>query len=180
MVMANTPVCSRRTLSCCIVLITQERTLMDPSAPLPRRRFLNWFLGTSVGALMAAIVYPIARFASPPRIPEATTNQVEAGDVSDAAFSQKGFKIIRFGAEPVILLKAAEGEYRAFSATCTHLDCIVGYQKDRSRIFCNCHGGAYDLNGRNVSGPPPRPLIAYKVNLIAKGSEPAKIVVSKA
>ena len=100
--------------------------------------------------------------------------------MSDEAFSKKGFKIVRFGAEPVILLKAAEGEYRAFSATCTHLDCIVGYQKDRSRIFCNCHGGAYDLNGRNVSGPPPRPLVPYKVNLVAKGSEPAKIVVSKA
>ena len=153
---------------------------MDVTAPVPRRRFLNWFLGTTAGALVASVLYPIIRFASPPRIPEATTNQVEAGDVSDPALMQKGFKIVRFGAEPVILLKAAEGEYRAFSATCTHLDCIVGYQKDRSRIFCNCHGGAYDLNGRNVSGPPPRPLTAYKVNLVAKGSEPAKIVVSKA
>jgi cytochrome b6-f complex iron-sulfur subunit len=153
---------------------------MDNSAPIPRRRFLNWFLGTSFGALVAAVIYPIARFASPPRIPEATTNSVEAGDVSDAAFSQKGFKIVRFGAEPVILLKAAEGEYRAFSATCTHLDCIVGYQKDRSRIFCNCHGGGPETLRPFRSYAPPRPLTAYKVNLVAKGSEPAKIVVSKA
>ncbi|HEX3069948.1 MAG TPA: ubiquinol-cytochrome c reductase iron-sulfur subunit [Thermoanaerobaculia bacterium] len=153
---------------------------MESMVPVPRRRFINWLLGGTFGALVASVIYPIIRFASPPRIPEATTNQVEAGDVSDPVFSAKGFKIIRFGAEPVILLKASETEFRAFSATCTHLDCIVGYQKDRSQIFCNCHGGTYDLNGRNVAGPPPRPLIAYKVNLIAKGSEPAKIVVSRA
>jgi Rieske Fe-S protein len=105
---------------------------------------------------------------------------VEAGDTSDPQLMAKGFKIVRFGAEPVILVKASDTEYRAFSATCTHLDCIVGYQKERTRLFCNCHGGAYDLNGRNVSGPPPRPLTVYKVNLLAKGSEPAKIVVSRA
>jgi cytochrome b6-f complex iron-sulfur subunit len=153
---------------------------MEDLAVLPRRRFLNWFLGTSFGALLASVLYPVIRFASPPRIPEATTSQVEAGDVSDPLLMARGFKIVRFGAEPVILLKVTDGEYRAFSATCTHLDCIVGFQKDRSRIFCNCHGGAYDLNGRNVSGPPPRPLTAFKVNLLAKGSEPAKIVVSRA
>jgi len=153
---------------------------MEDLAVLPRRRFLNWFLSTSFGALLASVLYPVIRFASPPRIPEATTSQVEAGDVSDPLLMAKGFKIVRFGAEPVILLKVTDAEYRAFSATCTHLDCIVGFQKDRSRIFCNCHGGVYDLNGRNVSGPPPRPLTAFKVNLLAKGSEPAKIVVSRA
>lgn len=153
---------------------------MGALEPIPRRSFLNWFLGTSLGALVASVLYPVFRFASPPRIPEATTNQVEAGDVSDPVLLDKGFKIVRFGAEPVILLKASDTEYKAFSATCTHLDCIVAYQKDRSRIFCNCHGGIYDLTGKNIGGPPPRPLTAYKVNLISKGSEPAKIVVSRA
>lgn len=153
---------------------------MDAFAPQPRRTFVNWFLGTTLGAVAATFIYPILRYVSPPRIPEATTNQVEAGDVSDTVLKDKGFKIIRFGAEPVILLKAGDTDYRAFSATCTHLDCIVGYQREQTRIYCNCHGGCYDLNGRNVAGPPPRPLTAFKVNLVTKGSEPAKIVVSRA
>jgi len=153
---------------------------MEALESRPRRSFLNWFLGSSLVAVVGSFLYPIIRFISPPRIPEATTNQVEAGDTSDPVLLDKGYKIVRFGAEPVILVKVTDSEYRAFSATCTHLDCIVGYQKDRTRIFCNCHGGTYDLNGRNVAGPPPRPLTAYKVNLIAKGSEPAKIVVSRA
>jgi Rieske Fe-S protein len=152
---------------------------MDALPTPQRRHFINWFLGTSFGALIASVVYPVFRFISPPRIPEATTQQVEAGDVSEPIFLEKGFKIVRFGADPVIVVKVAEGDFRAFSATCTHLDCIVGYQKDRSRMWCNCHGGAYDLNGRNVAGPPPAPLTVFKVNLVPKGGS-STIVVSKA
>ena len=148
---------------------------------IERRSFLNWFLGTSFGALFISVLYPAARFVSPPRIPEATTNQIEAGTTADPVFSDKGFKIVRFGAEPVVLIKVSDTDFRAFTATCTHLDCVVGYQKDQSRIFCNCHGGAYDLNGRNISGPPPRPLTPFKVNLASKGAgQPAAIVISKA
>ena len=147
-----------------------------------RRRFLNWFLGTSFGAMFVAVAYPIVRFVSPPRIPEAATNQIEAGLTNDPIFSDKGFKIVRFGAEPVILIRVSDAEFRAFSATCTHLDCIVGLSKEKSSIFCNCHGGQYDLtSGKNIGGPPPRPLTPFKVNLVAKkAGDPATIVISKA
>ena len=149
--------------------------------PVPeRRRFLNWLLGTSFGALMVSVLYPIARFVSPPRIPEPSTAQIEAGVTDDPTFREKAFKIVRFGADPVIVVRAADDDYRAFSATCTHLDCIVGYQKDRNRLWCNCHGGAYDLTGRNIAGPPPRPLTAFKVNLAPKSGGASTIVVSKA
>jgi len=147
---------------------------------MQRRRFINWFLGTSLGALGASVLYPLVRYISPPRIPEPSTAQVEAGPADDPAFREKGFKIVRFGADPVIVVRAAESDFRAFSATCTHLDCIVGFQKERNRIWCNCHGGTYDLTGRNVAGPPPRPLTAFKVNLVAKSGGAPTIVVSKA
>ncbi len=150
------------------------------ATPFDRRSLLNWFVGTSFGALILTVIYPVLRFITPPRIAEASANEVEAGEVNDPELREKGFKIIRFGADPVILIRADENKFHAFTATCTHLDCIVGYQKEHSRIWCNCHGGAYDLTGRNVSGPPPKPLTAYKVNLVAKGSGPATIVVSKA
>lgn len=149
--------------------------------PIERRRFVNWFLGTTFGALVVSVVYPVLRYVSPPRIAEAVTNTVDAGPTNDPQLMEKGFKIVRFGAEPVILIKVAENDFRAFSATCTHLDCIVGYSKDSSRMVCNCHGGQYDLTGRNVAGPPPRPLTVFKVNLASKrGGEPATIVISKA
>jgi Rieske Fe-S protein len=153
---------------------------MEASIP-DRRRFINWVLGTGFGALTASILYPVLRYVSPPRMPEASTNQIEAGPANDPQLMDKGFKIVRFGAEPVILIRVSDTDLRAFSATCTHLDCIVGYQKDKTRIYCNCHGGVYDLNGRNVAGPPPRPLTPYKVNLATKGAgQPPAVVISKA
>ncbi|HUP46071.1 MAG TPA: ubiquinol-cytochrome c reductase iron-sulfur subunit [Thermoanaerobaculia bacterium] len=148
--------------------------------PLDRRRLLNWFLGTSFGALLLSILYPLIRFVTPPRIAEASMNEVEAGLIDDAELRERGFKIVRFGADPVILVRTADAKFYAYSATCTHLDCIVGFQKDHNRIWCNCHGGGYDLQGRNISGPPPRPLTPYKVNLAASGSGPETIVISKA
>jgi cytochrome b6-f complex iron-sulfur subunit len=145
-----------------------------------RRRFLNWLLGTSAGTLVASVLYPVVRYVSPPEVPEASTNQVDAGPVNDPELIDAGFKIVRFGVEPVIVLRLSETDIRAFSATCTHLSCIVGFRRDKNRIWCNCHNGQYDLQGRNVAGPPPRPLTPFKVDLVSRGSgQPATIVVSR-
>lgn len=154
---------------------------MDSSAPqLPRRRFLNWLLGTSLFGLFASVAYPVVRFLAPPDVPEASTNRVEAGPTNDPEILEKGYKIVRFGAEPVLVLKTAQGEFRAFGATCTHLDCIVEYQKDKRRIWCNCHNGEYDLNGQVVAGPPPRPLPRYEVHVLETGAgQPGTLVVSR-
>src|ERR1700760_2532291 len=62
---------------------------MEALESRPRRRFLNYFLGSSLGAVVVSFLYPIIRFASPPLIPEATTNQVEAGDTSDPAIAPR-------------------------------------------------------------------------------------------
>ena len=146
-----------------------------------RRSFLSWLLGTSFGALFGTVMYPVARFLSPPDIPEASTRQVDAGAVNDPELLDKGFKILRFGNEPVILVRVDEEEFRAFAGTCTHLDCIVEFHREPGRIWCNCHNGEYDLRGRVVSGPPPRPLETFEVDLVSKASgQPKTIVVSRA
>ncbi|RMG55557.1 MAG: Rieske (2Fe-2S) protein [Acidobacteria bacterium] len=83
-------------------------------------------------------------------------------------------KIFKFGSKPGILIQTPAGEFRAFSAICTHLGCIVQYRPDLRHIWCACHNGHYDLYGRNIAGPPPRPLERYQVNI--RGDE---IIVSK-
>ena len=145
-----------------------------------RRSFLDWFLGTAAGALLVALVYPVVRFLDPPETAEASASEVEAGPVNDPAFVDRGFKVVSFGADPVIVVRARDNDFRAFAATCTHLSCIVEYRKDKELIWCNCHNGAYDLGGRNVAGPPPKPLRPYAVNLMAAGpGQPESIVISK-
>jgi Rieske Fe-S protein len=68
----------------------------------------------------------------------------------------------------------SDGQYRALSATCTHLSCTVQYRGDLRQVWCACHNGMYDLAGRNLSGPPPRPLEQYDVHV--RGDE---IIVSR-
>jgi Rieske Fe-S protein len=154
---------------------------VEETAPnLIPRRVINWLLGTSLAGLGGSILYPVLRFISPPDIPEPATAEVEAGFTNDPELLERGFKIVRFGAEPVILIRVGDTDFRAFSATCTHLDCIVEFQKEDQRLWCNCHNGEYNLVGANVSGPPPRPLRAYAVNLIqGQNDQPQAIVISK-
>jgi cytochrome b6-f complex iron-sulfur subunit len=52
-----------------------------------------------------------------------------------------------------------------FSATCSHLGCLVNYHKEKHEFVCPCHGGRYDLTGRNIAGPPPAPLTRYPLKI---------------
>ena len=47
------------------------------------------------------------------------------------------------------------------SNICTHLGCPVRWDDKTRSFFCPCHGGVYDVAGRVLAGPPPRPLERY-------------------
>ncbi|TAL67004.1 MAG: Rieske (2Fe-2S) protein [Bacteroidetes bacterium] len=128
---------------------------------IPRRDFLKYIFGGSLLAWALSVLYPILAYLKPPKQPEVEVNSVKAGKAS--AMEKDSGTIVKFGNKPVILVHTASGEFKAFSATCTHLDCTVQYRKDMGLIWCACHNGRYDLTGRNVAGPPPKPLIEYRV-----------------
>lgn len=138
----------------------------------PRRRFIDLLLGTSLGATLLATCYPLVRFLVPPQVAESAASTVVAGKTGE--LQPNSGKIFKFGSRAALLVRTPTGEFRCFSATCTHLDCTVQYRQDLQHIWCACHDGHYDLNGRNLSGPPPRPLEEYKANV--RGDE---IIVSR-
>jgi cytochrome b6-f complex iron-sulfur subunit len=146
----------------------------SPETPVDqnKRDFLQWILAGGAVAFLGAVLYPIFAFLKPPKEAEVVVSSVKAGKLSE--IEKESSKIIKFGNKPVILIRTANDELRAFSATCTHLDCTVQYRKDYGTIWCACHNGKYDLNGRNISGPPPRPLDEYRV--VLQGGE---ILISK-
>jgi len=127
-----------------------------------RRRFLDYLLGMSAFATLGAIFYPILRFMTPPQALESTENSVIAAKLNEIPTNSGN--IFKFGNKPGILVRTASGEFKAFSAVCTHLDCIVQYRSETKQIWCACHNGQYNLNGKNIGGPPPRPLEEFKVN----------------
>lgn len=137
------------------------------AAPNPhargRRSVLNWLLGGWAAGVAGSILYPVLRYLVPPEIPEAATLSADGGKAS--TLTPNSARIVPFGSAPAIIVRTAAGDYRAFGATCTHLACTVQYRADLQHIWCACHNGHYDLNGRNIAGPPPRPLEAYDVNV---------------
>ena len=129
-----------------------------------RRKFINSLLGTAGIGAIAAFIYPIVSYLIPPVTAEPTVSMLKVGPVAE--FPNNTSKIIKFGRIPVILIRDNQGNFEALSATCTHLDCIVQFRKETQQIWCACHNGLYDLKGRNISGPPPRPLNEYNVSLV--------------
>lgn len=133
------------------------------TSDLSRRSFIDFFLGGGVLAMLGSIFFPVLKYVMPPDIPQAVQNDVVAGKVGELA--PNAGKIFRFGNKPGILVRTPEGEYRAFSAVCTHLQCTVQYREDFKHIWCACHNAHFDLTGRNIAGPPPRPLEEYRVEI---------------
>ena len=56
------------------------------------------------------------------------------------------------------VVRKNENEVRVFSDICTHLGCRVTWHPDLQHYISPCHDGHFDLLGKNISGPPPRPL----------------------
>ena len=128
-----------------------------------RRRLINLLLSSGVAASIISFIYPAIRYIIPPPVAESASRFVVAAKVGE--LKNNSGKIFKFGSRPGLLVRLADGSYRAFSAVCTHLNCTVQYRSDVREIWCACHNGLYDLEGRNVSGPPPRPLEVYEVHI---------------
>jgi cytochrome b6-f complex iron-sulfur subunit len=80
-------------------------------------------------------------------------SELDVGSARFVAHERDPFWVIRTGPDQIT----------ALPATCTHLRCILQWEKESGRLVCPCHAGAFDLNGNVVAGPPPRPLRSLRV-----------------
>lgn len=72
--------------------------------------------------------------------------------------------------DPAILVRLPGGELRAFGQQCTHLGCVVYWDRSRGQLLCPCHDGVFDGGtGGVVAGPPQRPLARIAVEVRADG-----------
>ena len=70
-----------------------------------------------------------------------------------------------FPGPQVVVTQPTAGEFKAFSAVCTHMGCIVN-QISNQTIDCPCHGSQYSITtGAVVAGPAPRPLPAKQIKV---------------
>jgi Rieske Fe-S protein len=70
-----------------------------------------------------------------------------------------------FDTQLVVVTQPSAGEFKAFSAVCTHMGCTVNQIAD-GRIDCPCHGSEYSIkNGAVLAGPAPKPLPAKQIKI---------------
>jgi len=144
----------------------------DPEAQLTpaeisRRRWLHSIIGTIVGGISSivgvvvggAVLSPAFATRAAAWVPAARLRELQDDvptPVTVRVTRQDGY--YEATDQQVIFLLKSEGGVRAISSTCTHLGCRVSYDAVSKLIKCPCHGGVFTPDGRNVSGPPPRPL----------------------
>jgi len=139
-----------------------------------RRDVLKLALGAWGALCSLPVLGMILQYVTPVAEKGGVRQSILVGQSGD--FAEGSVKIVRFNRDPVLLIHTSAGQFRALSARCTHLGCVVQYQDSPVPHFgCNCHGSQFDMNGVNISGPAPRPLPPYRVML--SGSS---IYVSKA
>ncbi len=138
--------------------------MTDESAQFPSRRtvlqkvLISWF-----ALLLLPALYAVLQYVIPPKLRERIIESILIARMPDVPAT--GIKMVKFNRKPVLLSRTAEGQIKAISGVCTHLGCIVEYNPGQNNLHCNCHGSVFTLDGKNVSGPAPRPLEAFRVEI---------------
>jgi cytochrome b6-f complex iron-sulfur subunit len=132
---------------------------------IARRRFLSSMLGGGAAALGAGVGIPLGYYAGNLR-EEPPPPFLEIAE-ADYDLAPGKSKLVMYGRIPALLIRTPEpqSELKIFVAICTHFNCTVGYEEDQNRIFCACHEGYYDLDGKVIAGPPPEPLRPFYYRL---------------
>jgi len=148
---------------------------LPPGAPVESRRsFLGVLLGLGAFFVGALLSVPLIRFALFPLLRRTTElKNSTVGDLS--AFSSLSEPVMRtiqieqvdgwrkaVSEKAVYVTKDGRGQLLVLTSICPHLGCPINWSPDRAQFVCPCHRGAFDADGRLVSGPPPRGMDALE------------------
>lgn len=140
-----------------------------------RRQFLKK-VSDLLGALLAFLIgIPLIGFSLAPLFQKRRNLWVRLGSISEVKRGEPTKFIYSFLREDAYLQKQERGtvyvvtqdgrEFKVFSNICTHAGCGVRWEKNAQAFLCPCHNGRFDINGKVIAGPPPKPLneIEHKV-----------------
>src|SRR5664280_667146 len=145
---------------------------MAGSDHLSRRDFITW-ISAAVGSLITVVIgLPALDYLIAPALTATSTDawiplgkldSFEVGKPILSTFTRtkaNGWEqtVNSYG---VFVYRKSQTEVVAFSNVCTHLGCHVTWQSDKKEYICPCHDGHFNIDGKVVSGPPPRPLDTY-------------------
>lgn len=130
---------------------------------IPRRTFIDYLLGGGLVASFLAFIAPVISYLWPAQSRGPGVQTVSAGQEAD--FPEGQAKTVAVAGHPVVVVRTSQG-FRAVSAICTHLGCIVHWDPARKEIACPCHAAFFGVDGRVISGPPNKALTEYGVVVV--------------
>ena len=138
-------------------------TDVNQTTKVSRRDFIGWVIKGGLLAAFSAMLFPALEYILPATRRGPAVGMKEVAKLEDIPVW--GSKKVILGGSALILIRTPD-TLKAFSAICTHLGCLVDWEDKKREILCPCHAGVFDMDGKVVSGPPPRPLPSYTVKVI--------------
>lgn len=126
-----------------------------------RRIFLKFLTSVFGVTALGTFTYSLLRFF----IPGEVGVKAEKIFIAKSEIPLGAAKDLVFRGLPTIVINRKDKGYIVFSKICTHLGCLVKYDKEKQLLLCPCHAGRFDLEGNVISGPPPKPLMKFPVRI---------------
>lgn len=140
------------------------------AVPKPgRRSFVDILLGAGLLGWLGSVFFPVLRYLKP-LAQQSQNGPIKLSTEDQAKLDKERAVIVRAGPTRILVFEDAGQQLRAISAKCTHEGCTVQYVPGESVIWCACHNGRFDLDGRVLAGPPPRPLDRFSCQRESDGA----------
>ena len=133
-----------------------------------RRTFFIWMIRILPSLMGTSLLIPLLGYVSSPALRRRTDVWTSIGKVADvptgepqeleyASKIKDGWRTTT-AKKAVWVVKQANGGITAFSPLCPHLGCGYRWNAPAKQFQCPCHGSVYDMTGKVLAGPAPRPL----------------------
>ena len=135
---------------------------IDTAPVSDRRRFLKTVIQASVSVIAALIAIPGIGFLLSPVFAVGKAKKRKLVFRSPEEAKSTTFVPVRFEKQeetaPGLFFKMEGTKPVVLWARCPHAGCAVEWRPAENQFLCPCHMGKFDANGKNIAGPPPRPL----------------------
>ncbi|HON85393.1 MAG TPA: ubiquinol-cytochrome c reductase iron-sulfur subunit [Syntrophorhabdaceae bacterium] len=139
---------------------------------ISRRQFLNTLFGGWLIAFLSGGFYALLKFAFPTLGKEPDFVVLNAKDFID--IPTNSVKPFAWGGKLGFIFKRPDNKTVALKGVCTHMECNIAYKPEDKKFYCPCHKGWFDMDGKVLEGPPPKPLEFFEMT-----QEGEKLVVAK-
>ena len=143
--------------------MTVDGRTNEPRA-VERRGILTWLVRGFLSLWGVGAAGVAASFLKPPEDKNRPgEGLVRCGSLSSLPVGDARF--VPHGESPIFVVRPSDKELIALPAVCTHMRCILKWNRAGKSFLCPCHAGSFDQSGNVISGPPPRPLLQLRAEV---------------